>query len=232
MICLLIVKPIRLFRCDYFWKMARSRVNNFYSTIRPVLMVAKLIFFFFETIDGKTRTTRRTLLDQFSFVATVLLDLYFIPLGIWGNSGYLRLTDSILMNVGIYGAIVMCYLFSLALPWVVRLKSYLIFELLDNMHQFDIDMLQLGYSVNHQLWHTYSILSMCAGMSIAVFVLGVSLIFRSGNSWLDMSAMFPDSWTIMAFTRASVGLNVFGCTFGLFLVFLKARFSLLNQAMM
>nr|NP_001345346.1 gustatory receptor 57 [Aedes aegypti] len=211
--------------------MHRSTVNNFYGTIRPVLLVAKLIFFFFETIDGKSRTIRRTLLDQLCFIVTILMDLYIIPLGIWGSSGYLRLTDSLLINVGIYGSIVACYLCSLALPWVIRLKSYQIFELLDNMNQFDIEMLQMGYAVDHQLWRQYSILSMCGGTSIAGVVLAISLVFRSGNSWLDLSAMFPDYWTILAFTRASIGASVFGGAFGLLLMFLKSRFVLLNQVM-
>lgn len=196
-----------------------------------MLVTTKLILFYFETFDERTRTTRRTLPDQFCFIVTVLLDLYLIPRGISGTTGVLRLTDSILINIGCYGTLVMIYLLCLMLPWVLRMKSTRISTVFDNMVQFDIDMLKLGYTVDHQLMHKYSILSMAVGLSIILLVLCISLIFRSGNSWLDVSAIFPDYWTVFAFTRASVGLNVFGCIFGLKLLFLKARFSLLNQVL-
>lgn len=211
--------------------MRYPRVHSIFDTIRPIEVVAKINLLFFGTYDVQHRIIRRTLFDQFCSILAVLVDLYLMQVGIRGNSGFLTMTDSYLLNVGIYGTIVLSSAFGLSLSSIIQYKGAIIFQLIDRIAEFDDEMLKLGFSVDHQRSHRHSVLSMCWVLSTAVSAMIISLTFDSDNSWLNLSAIFPNHWTMIAFIRSNCGSIMFGCIFCLTLMFLKIRYSLLNEAM-
>lgn len=206
------------------------KVHNYFESIRPLYLVTKVFHFHFESIDFGNQTHRRTLPDQFRFVLTLLLDIYLTIQGVQSSLAYLRLTDSTLVNVGCYSAIVLTYLFGLALAPTLRFKAEAVFQIFTNIEELDVELQTLGLNLNHQRHHFITTVNSCFWMTIGLFVLILACTSRSSDDWLDLSGMFPDWMAVLVVIRSSTSLGMFACLFSLTLLSIRNGFDKLHEA--
>lgn len=196
-------------------------VQNYFHSLRPLYVATKLLHFHFETIDFNSQTLHRSLTDQLRFIVTLLMDCYLVYRGVLSTSSFLHLTDSNLVNVGCYSALVLTFLFGLLMAPQYRLKTDDSFKILANIAEFHRQLDTLGFHVNHQKHHFVSTVSAMLWMSMGLFVLIIAGTNRSKGDWLDLSEMFPDWITIIALSRSATSLGIFTCCVSLTLLSLK-----------
>ncbi|XP_058817592.1 putative gustatory receptor 28b [Topomyia yanbarensis] len=207
-------------------------VVSFFESLRPVYLTAKIFLLLFETVDFERRTFRRTLSDQIRYVLTLIMDLYLTLVGIRSSAAFLKLSDSILLNVGYYGSFLLTFILALVLPTWHGLKARNICALLESVACFDDEIKLLGFRINHQKHHFISTIVVNCSMFIAYFMIGITTYAYCNENWLNLTNIFPEYWMVLPFVRTSIVEGLFICYFCLMLLSLRHRFAVLNRVIM
>ncbi|XP_058817581.1 putative gustatory receptor 28b [Topomyia yanbarensis] len=134
-------------------------VVNFFESLRPVYVASKIFLVHFETVDFENRTYRRTLSDQLRYVLSLIVDLYLTLVGIRSSAAFLHLSESVLLNVGYYGSLLLTFIFTLILPTWNSLEAGTIFAVIESIACFDDEIKLLGFGINHQKHHFVNTIS-------------------------------------------------------------------------
>lgn len=203
---------------------------TYLDTIRPVYLVSKICHIHFETINFEQQTTSRTLLDQFRFVLTLLLDLYVIYAGFKTSDAILEATDSILINVGWYCSALAIYLFCCMLASWNRYKSREIFEIFENLIHCDRELQKLGVVVNHRKHHIISTVYIGTIMFVtSAFIVSFGFV-RFSNCCPYYNELTGDDIMIFVSGRMMLNLHLFICYTNLMLLSISERFTKLQEA--
>lgn len=204
-------------------------VDNIYGSLRPIYLGMKIFLVRFETIEARTGNVRWTLLDQARFVGTVIVDTILNLHGIRCSIGFLEITNSVLVNAGWYGALVMNFVFTMSVPMWCNINARVVHELCEHMAEFDRGMKTLGMKINHQREYFISASILSFSLYIGVVLLAMtSYAFFNGN-FTRVQSLFPNYWIIVPFVRSSIVIGFFVCNCISTLLVIKHRFSALNQ---
>lgn len=210
--------------------MWQSGASNYLDSVRPIYLVTKVCHTHFETINFEKQTTSRTLLDQFRFILTLLLDLYLLYTSFTISDAVLEVTDSILINAGWYGSVLAFYLLSFSLPLWNRCKSREMFEIFENIIHCDRELLKLGVFVNHRKYHLVSTVYIGTIMfTTSVFTTGVGLI-RFTDCCPYYYKLISEDIMIVISGRTMLNVQMFICYTNLMLLSVRDRFIKLQEA--
>ncbi|XP_039440756.1 putative gustatory receptor 22a [Culex pipiens pallens] len=208
------------------WFVART----YFDTIRPVYRASRLLLVHFTTIDFSARIVHRSLTDLVCFVLAALLDVYSASCGLRAILAFLSLTDSVLVNVGTYGATVLCCLFAVTVPWWNNYNGFVIFELYNNIARCSDELLVLGLTVNHRRKFILATVYVTYFVSLPFQVLLTYSYAPSLFKWVGMDRLYTDFRSTFAFARMLLILCLCNCYSSLTLLSLRTHFKLLNEA--
>lgn len=229
--------PPRLVHCrsnsnTTFIAMRWFQAYNFFDSVRPVYLATRIFQIHFETLDFEKQTVHRTLLDQFLFVLTVLVDFYLFYRGLITSLPYLELTDSVLLNVGSYASLVLLVLFSSTLVLWNRCKTDGVIEIYRNVANCDRQLQSLGIMIDHRKYYLINTVCVFATILISVTILIGAIVFRYNETWIQISLTQPDFITILNVHRTTICFSMFICYNNLMLLALGERFDRVREAMM
>ncbi|XP_053690856.1 putative gustatory receptor 28b [Sabethes cyaneus] len=135
------------------------RVDDFFQSIRPVYLTARMFLLHFETVDFQRRTHRRTLLDQAGLALTFVMDLFLATVAFRNITVMLQMSDSVLLNLGYYVSFMLATMIALVIPSWNSWQAESIFEIYANIANVDDDLKQLGITIDHQKHHFVSTIS-------------------------------------------------------------------------
>ncbi|XP_055543586.1 putative gustatory receptor 28b [Wyeomyia smithii] len=205
------------------------RVDNFFQSIRPVYLAAKLFLLHFETLDFDKRTRRRTLLDQIRFVLSLVLDLFLTLVALQNITIMMTMSDSILLNMGYYGSFLLSCLVSAAIPSWNSWQADSLFELYDNIATVDEKLKQIGIFIDHQKHHLVSTLVTIFAILIPVFMFTITTYMYFFETSFAVARLFPDFIMIVPSLRAILISEIHSCYLMLTLLSLRNRFAVLNE---
>ncbi|XP_062698407.1 putative gustatory receptor 28b isoform X2 [Aedes albopictus] len=210
--------------------MFQSNATCFLESFRPVYLVTKIVHVHFETLNFRQQTIGRTLLDQFRFLLTVFLDGYLVFVGCRNSAGFLKLTDSMLINTGCYVSVVSLYLFSFSLPLWNRYKSTEMFEVFQTLTDCDEHLKVLGVNVDHRKHLIMNSVALGMVGLLILTILGVGGYIRFTVYWKHFEPILPDNTSTLSVLRTFINLHFFVCYCSLILWSIRERFVGLEQA--
>nr|NP_001345815.1 gustatory receptor 21 [Aedes aegypti] len=214
---------------EYSLAMFKLNASSFLESFRPVYLVTKNLHIHFETINFRLQTVERTLLDQFRFILSVALDGYLVSVGCRNSSGYLQLTDSMLINSGCYVSVVSLYLFSFSLPLWNRYKAAEMFEVFRTISDCDRNLEVLGAIVDHRKHLVTNTVSLGTVVMFILAILGIGGYIRFTVYWKHFEPILPDDASTVAVLRTFITLHFFVCYCSLILWSIRERFLILQQ---
>lgn len=207
-------------------------VQDYFESLRPIYLASKACFVHFSTFDPGTGLAERTLFDLVRLILAVLTDVYLVTFAVGSLTLYLELTDSILLNGGIFASITLNFIFTTILPiWNSKTDSRL-YRLYKNIAICDTELLNLGFSENHARHYLTSIVMFSCSMVMVVYLVTIFLFIPSFAKWLGVAGLFPSTWTALAHIRNNQVTGLFICQTTLTLFTLRKRFQLLNQVIL
>lgn len=214
---------------EYSLAMFKLNASSFLESFRPVYLVTKNLHIHFETINFRLQTVERTLLDQFRFMLSVVLDVYLVSVGCRNSSGYLQLTDSMLINSGCYVSVVSLYLFSFSLPLWNRFKAAEMFELFRTISDCDRNLELLGAVIDYRKHLVMNTVSLGTVVMFILAILGIGGYIRFTVYWKHFEPILPDDTSTVAVLRTFITLHFFVCYCSLILWSIRERFIALHQ---
>ncbi|XP_021710142.1 uncharacterized protein LOC5577444 [Aedes aegypti] len=208
------------------------QARNFFDSFRPVYLATKIFHIHFETLDFKQQTVRRTLLDQFRFVFTMMVDVYFIYRSIVLNLPYLYLTESVLLNVGNYLSLVLLSMLTFTLPLWNRLKTKEVFQILANINDCDRKLGKLEVVIDHRKHYIISTVYVMCTMCAAMIGTWNAVSVRHNEAWTNITMKAPQVLTVVAIFRISTNFGLFTCYSNLTLLSINERLDSLYSVMM
>ncbi|XP_055642083.1 uncharacterized protein LOC129778930 [Toxorhynchites rutilus septentrionalis] len=205
-------------------------VDDIYGSVGPIYLAMRIFLVRFETIDTETGSIYWTLYDQARFMGALIVDSILTQHGIRSSVGFLDVTNSVLVNAGWYGAIVMNFVFTMSVPTWCNINARRISELYEHMAEFDRELKVLGIETDHQRQYFISAIILTLSLSIGIALLALTSFAYFDGNFLHVISLFPNYWTIVPFVRSSIVIGFFVCNSISTLVFLKRRFGSLNQA--
>ncbi|XP_058060915.1 uncharacterized protein LOC131211466 [Anopheles bellator] len=181
-----------------FW----FKVNSVFEAFRPVYRASKMVGILVDTIDFRKHDITRTVWDQIALVAGVLLDLQALKLAA-GRS--LSISDSILLNVGIYSSVNLGFIISLCIPLCNRIFARRMHGMIKTMAEVDGKLEDHGYHLKHQLNHFLSCAYMATPILINFLLFGSTLIGQRVSEAQRTSLL-----EIIIFIRSSLVYTIFG----------------------
>ncbi|EDS42721.1 Gustatory receptor 28b [Culex quinquefasciatus] len=205
------------------------KVNGLLDTLRPVYLASNILLVNFTSYNFATRTVHRTLFDLTRFVFTLLLDVFLTWRAIQACQAFLKGTESMLINAGLYGSIVLNFLLTSSIPLWNSLNGTAIFEMFQGIEACNDELQPLGVWIDLQKRHlaftVYAVLSTSNGF----FVLIINWFFPSVVEKITVPDMFPDGWAILALSRTNFISGISSCYSTLTLLAIRKYFNLLNQ---
>uniref|UniRef100_A0A182NR15 Gustatory receptor n=1 Tax=Anopheles dirus TaxID=7168 RepID=A0A182NR15_9DIPT len=195
--------------------------NSIFDTIRPVYRAGKTIGIFTHTIDFQKHELIKTPIDQLMLVLAVMTDVYALKTS---SKNSFAISDSILLNVGIYSSVSLGFIISLAIMLYNRLVARRMFGIFTALEQVDVLLLSHGYRMNHQFNHLVS----CCFMATPLIVNFVMMIitFFIDQDPVSESLTLPE---ILVFLRSSLVFTIFGSYTCVSLCSIYLRFRGLNE---
>ncbi|KXJ71685.1 hypothetical protein RP20_CCG019937 [Aedes albopictus] len=211
--------------------MSWFQARNFFDSFRPVYVATKACHIHFETLDFQQQTIRRTLLDQFRFIFTMVVDAYFIYRSIVLNLPYLYLTESVLLNVGNYLSLVLLSMLTFTLPLWNRLKTEEVFEIYANVNECDRKLGTLGIEINYRRHYWISVVYVLCTMCAAIIGTWNAVSVRRDSAWTNITMTAPQVLTVVAIFRISTNYGLFTCYSNLSLISINERLDSLYSVM-
>ncbi|XP_039440781.1 putative gustatory receptor 28b [Culex pipiens pallens] len=205
-------------------------VQDYIGSLRPIYIVSKACLVHFSTLDLSTATAQRTLFGQVRLVFTVFMDIFLFTFAIRSLTLYLEVTDSLLLNGGLFASLALTFIFSTILPLWNSHTDVQMYQLYKNIAICDVELLNLGFTENHSRHHMMSIILLCNSMMMVAYIMIAIVFFPSYLEWLGVAKLFPSGWTTLSYVRTNLVMGVFVTQTTLTLHSLRKRFQMLNQA--
>ncbi|XP_053690851.1 uncharacterized protein LOC128739393 [Sabethes cyaneus] len=190
------------------------RIDDFFQSIRPVYLAARIFLLHFETVDFQRRTHRRTLLDQLGLVLTLMVDLFLGTVALRNLTAMLEMSDSVLLNLGYYASFMLATMIALAIPTWNSWQVESLFEIYANIASVDDDLKQLGITVDHQKHHFVSTFMtsiaafissfLFAGTTYTFFVEGAFTFTKQFSEYLMVVPFLRSTLTTQEFSPKSI----------------------------
>uniref|UniRef100_A0A0N8ESA4 Gustatory receptor n=1 Tax=Aedes aegypti TaxID=7159 RepID=A0A0N8ESA4_AEDAE len=201
---------------------------NFFDSFRPVYLATKLFHVHFETLDFKRQTVGRTLIDQFRFILSLLLDIAFLFRSFTANLPYLYLTESVLLNVGNYLSLMLLATLTYTLSLWNHCKSKEIFQLCASINDCDRKLEKLGIPVDHRRHHFASTLSTGVWMCFSVIITLNAVSVRRNKVFDPDRTDDFEAIIVVAIFRISTNFSLFVCYTSLTLFSINGRLAKLQ----
>ncbi|XP_021710140.1 putative gustatory receptor 28b isoform X3 [Aedes aegypti] len=201
---------------------------NFFDSFRPVYLATKLFHVHFETLDFKRQTVGRTLIDQFRFILSLLLDISFLFRSFTANLPYLYLTESVLLNVGNYLSLMLLATLTYTLSLWNHCKSKEIFQLCASINDCDRKLEKLGIPVDHRRHHFASTLSTGVWMCFSVIITLNAVSVRRNKVFDPDRTDDFEAIIVVAIFRISTNFSLFVCYTSLTLFSINGRLAKLQ----
>uniref|UniRef100_A0A182S4Y7 Gustatory receptor n=1 Tax=Anopheles funestus TaxID=62324 RepID=A0A182S4Y7_ANOFN len=195
--------------------------NSVFDSIKPAYRAGRAIGIFTHTVDFQRHELSKRAQDQVLLVVAILMDVYALTVSFRTE---FSISDSILLNVGIYSSVNLGICISLCITLCNRIVGRRMFRIYETLNQVDNILLSFDYRMNHSFNHM-----LCCFYTVSPIVANALMMLSTFFISDDRTSQQFGSPEIAVFLRTSLVFMVFGSYIFLTITSISTRFRGLNE---